>query len=200
MPADDARNEEHLFPIVGIGASSFLRQLRLQRILLDRRRKRNQGLIFRRWRINCFCKSTRRRRYWSTSRATFCTSVGERAKTWNRRQAKLTGTFLPWHVKACVMSWTLPSSRRSRKKRCDRPPECRGQIHGAGHRGAVCAAGSVMIVFTDVATPRELNASGRATRSSSAMLAQMQRELEQALPASGQPTRSARRKPCPLRW
>jgi hypothetical protein len=44
MPADDARNEEHLFPIVGIGASSFLRQLRLQRILLDRRRKRNQGL------------------------------------------------------------------------------------------------------------------------------------------------------------
>jgi CheY-like chemotaxis protein len=59
--------------------------------------------------------------------------------------------------------------------------------------------GSVMIVFTDVATPRELNASGRATRSSSAMLAQMQRELEQALPASGhQPDPPAATVPPPV--
>jgi two-component system CheB/CheR fusion protein len=40
--------------------------------------------------------------------------------------------------------------------------------------------GSVMIVFADVATPRELRASGKATRSTSEMLAQMERELEQA--------------------
>jgi two-component system CheB/CheR fusion protein len=40
--------------------------------------------------------------------------------------------------------------------------------------------GSVMIVFTDVATPRELRASGKANRSTSEMLAQMERELEQA--------------------
>ena len=40
--------------------------------------------------------------------------------------------------------------------------------------------GSVMIVFTDVATLRELRGSGKATRSTSEMLAQMERELEQA--------------------
>jgi chemotaxis methyl-accepting protein methylase len=39
--------------------------------------------------------------------------------------------------------------------------------------------GSVMIVFTDVETPRELRASGKTTRSTSEMLAQMERELEQ---------------------
>jgi two-component system CheB/CheR fusion protein len=40
--------------------------------------------------------------------------------------------------------------------------------------------GSVMIVFTDVATLRELRGSGKATRSTSDMLAQMERELEQS--------------------
>jgi two-component system, chemotaxis family, CheB/CheR fusion protein len=40
--------------------------------------------------------------------------------------------------------------------------------------------GSVMIVFTDVATPNEERASSKATRSTSEMLAQMERELEQA--------------------
>jgi two-component system, chemotaxis family, CheB/CheR fusion protein len=40
--------------------------------------------------------------------------------------------------------------------------------------------GSVMIVFSDVATIRELRGSGKATRSTSEMLAQMERELEQA--------------------
>jgi chemotaxis methyl-accepting protein methylase len=40
--------------------------------------------------------------------------------------------------------------------------------------------GSVMIVFTDVATPPEARESSQASRSSSTMLAQMERELEQA--------------------
>jgi chemotaxis methyl-accepting protein methylase len=40
--------------------------------------------------------------------------------------------------------------------------------------------GSVMIIFTDAATPHEVRASGKATRSTSEMLAQMERELEQA--------------------
>jgi two-component system CheB/CheR fusion protein len=40
--------------------------------------------------------------------------------------------------------------------------------------------GSVMIVFADVATPRELRAAGKANRSTPEMLAQMERELEQS--------------------
>jgi two-component system CheB/CheR fusion protein len=40
--------------------------------------------------------------------------------------------------------------------------------------------GSVMIVFTDVAMAHEVKGSGKATRSSSVMLMQMERELEQA--------------------
>jgi two-component system, chemotaxis family, CheB/CheR fusion protein len=40
--------------------------------------------------------------------------------------------------------------------------------------------GSVMIVFRDVATPPEVRVASKATRSTSEMLAQMERELEQA--------------------
>ena len=87
------------------------------------------------------------------------------------------------------MSWTPPFRRRSSKK--TRLSAGMWMLEPTVEMQAVditvqaiaepsALRGSVMIVFTDVATLRELRGSGKANRSTSEMLAQMERELEQA--------------------
>ena len=159
------------------------------RMRRNRRRHRNQGSISSRWRINCSCRNIPRRRCWSTTRATFSTSVGGRANTWNRPQAKSTGTSLPWLAKACAMNWMVSFQKALQQKE---PVTLKNvAVRTNGDMQAVditvqaiaepeALRGSVMIVFTDVATSAEAKVSRKAKQSSGAALIQMERELEQA--------------------